>query len=195
MKRSSETAFMVAIAALSLTATVGLFNELRPDGQGMRLAAMANSVREWLATHPIGDELEKRYTVAGTVPAPEQGAHASTQAASAADLQVSGAADVARMSAILENVIHSLKPDDWKALGSALTMTDEHKAKDIFVRVLSSHLQSQDAKWLQQHFHGRTAFDAEDVRLLRSAFSEVKGELTPDEQRMLMSQLGLWLSN
>ncbi|WP_067928912.1 hypothetical protein [Alicyclobacillus shizuokensis] len=185
MRRSSEAPVIVALVALMLTATLGLFNSLRTGDEFAHLATLGRSVQQWLSSHRVGNVLRQHFSVVGGPAA----APASTSSVQTQPEEMEG------MSGIAQRLMHSLRPEDWKRLGEALTTPDEHKAAQIFSQVLSSRLTPQDAAWLRRHFHGRTAFDAEDVRLLRAAFSEMKQELTPDEQRMLLAQLRSWLSN
>ncbi|WP_067933059.1 hypothetical protein [Alicyclobacillus kakegawensis] len=218
MKRSSEAPVLVALVALMLTATVGVFTSSRTQDEFGHLATIGRSVQQWLLSHRIGQGLRQHFSVtdgqpdkygqgpaagsarpygaaSGGTAGSERAAGSPAAAPASTSSVMADSEDMGRLSGIAQRLVHSLRPKDWKLLSEALATPDEREAEQVFAQVLGSRLAPEDAQWIRSHFHGRTAFDAEDVRLLRAAFSEMKQELTPEEQRMLLAQLGSWLSN
>jgi hypothetical protein len=195
VRRSTEVPLFVAVSALTLTTTVAAFTDsAAPAAVTSHLSAAGQSVAHWLAAHRLSVRPHTMEPAKGVSQLGAKQASADAQATQAAQTETLSQADMTRLSKIVEGLLHSLTPDDWRRLGAAVTSDNDVKAQQSFANVLGSHLSSADKQWLNQHFHGRTAFDAEDVRLLQTAFAEMKQELTPAEQHMLMEQLGSWLS-
>lgn len=181
--------------AKPLDMTNGLFHRTWNTVSGLVSGSKATPVSSAKTTQPV--------VASPAISADTQSSSNVTQSDSNQTLTDSGLGwtqdDLSQLMTIATQLYTSLTPSDLLALGKDLSTERsdpaEQKATDADVlRVLQSHLSPEDLAWVQAHFTGEQAFTSADVQLLQRTVSELTGELTPAEQKLLSQGLDGFLS-
>ncbi len=204
MKKPTELSFIVALSVLTVLATGSVLRDASTDQTSYVDRAVSKGIHAvqtwartslWPASAPSEDLAQLK--PAASMSSMQSASLAATAPVSGSDGASEpvgwNAQDVGRLINIMQTLIQSMTPDDWKTLGADIASQNPSSKAAEVASVVTKHLTSEDQQWLARHFSGPQAFNAGDLELLQQAVSEFKDKLTPDEQSQLQQELSQFL--
>lgn len=197
MKKSLEVSFVVALSVMTVLATMTVIHDSNTHEPSLFTQWFDRGVR---AISTWGEESAHSQPQAkGTQPTEKKTSlPTSTSVQSNGPAQMSslvpgtqwGPQDFTHLEEIATTLFRFMTADEWKQIANSVAVDGSVNAATDVAAILNRHLSEDDQQWLARHFRGDQAFDAKDIELLQQVLSDLKNELTPDEQSLLGHEVG-----